>query len=157
MGDWHSGNSRSGLSSRSRAPGDSHLQISVEGEFDFDQEIEGLRSQVQKLKHVTHLSPFQKLFFRRSVEALTMKLTSKANFSIKWYFFSFSLARTPSQREAMEKTQHQLKRVSKKLNKVYEQSKSNHLLWLVLFVFCIIFAVWMLAKITHMTRTLTKS
>jgi len=30
-----------------------HLQISVEGEFDFDREIDGLRSQVGRLKHVT--------------------------------------------------------------------------------------------------------
>ena len=52
MTDWQGRSNRDGLSSRARLNGDGHLQINVEGEFDFDKEIEGLRSQVGRLKHV---------------------------------------------------------------------------------------------------------
>ena len=52
----------------------------------------------------------------------------------------------------MEKGQASLRRVSKKLQKVYHQSRSNHLLWLVLFAFCMVLAVWFLAKVAHVTR-----
>ena len=57
----------------------------------------------------------------------------------------------------MEKGQFAMRRVSKRLNKVYEQSKSNHLLWLVLFAFCVIIAVWFLAKVAHVSRTFRSS
>ena len=57
MADWQGRSNRDGLSSRARPNGDGHLQINVEGEFDFDKEIEGLRSQVGRLKHVCFYIP----------------------------------------------------------------------------------------------------
>ena len=45
---------RQGLSTRSYGPGGGHEQVSIAmpGQFDFDSEVEGLRSQVGRLKEV---------------------------------------------------------------------------------------------------------
>eukprot|EP00210_Caulerpa_lentillifera_P009232 g8801.t1 len=113
--------SGTGLSSRNRPPiNEDHLQIHVDGEFDFDREIDGLRSQVGRLKHVT-----------RSIHSEAKEQNQ----------FMDQVS------EIMEQSQIALKRASKKLRKVYDQSKGNHLLWLVLFCFGVLFFLWFVSKV----------
>lgn len=47
-----------------------------------------------------------------------------------------------------------LKKASKQLNRVFEKSKSNHLLYLVIFSFLVIICIWFLAKLAHITRSI---
>eukprot|EP00803_Ostreobium_quekettii_P011190 evm.model.scf_4956.1 EVM.evm.TU.scf_4956.1 scf_4956:1708-3562(-) len=126
MAGWDTGGyaSRDGLSSRSHLMRDSQLQINV-GDFDLDREIDGLRSQVKGLKQVSqaiHEESQSQSFLMQSLE------------------------------EVMERGRLALKQTMKRMNRVYEQAQSNHLLWLALFAFAIIMAIWFLSKMAHFTR-----
>lgn len=127
MSGWRTGGyaSRDGLSSRSHLLRDNQLQISVETDFDLDREIDGLRSQVRGLKEVSkaiHEESQQQSQLMQSLE------------------------------EVLERGRLALKQTMRRLNRVYDQSQSNHLLWLFLFALAIILGTWFLAKMAHFTR-----
>ena len=54
----------------------------------------------------------------------------------------------------MEKARLALKKSMKRMNKAYEQSKSNHLLYLVLFSLATLFGLYFFAKVVATIRWL---
>eukprot|EP00891_Asterochloris_glomerata_P007438 jgi/Astpho2/7438/gw1.00114.194.1_t len=86
------------------------------GQYDFDSEVEGLRSQLGRLKEVA------------SAIGEESKLQNSAIAGLE---------------DAMERAQHAMKRGLRKVNKALQQSKSNHFMHLALFcllIFCVLYA-----------------
>ncbi|BDA46283.1 probable Bet1-like protein At4g14600 [Coccomyxa sp. Obi] len=123
------GFSRDGLSTRAYAQSD-QAQISIElGEgFDLDNEIDGLRSQVGRLKEMSRAIGEENKLQRQQAESLE---------------------------ELMERAKTDLKRGMRRLNRAFQQSRSNHLLYLVIFCIAVFFFLYMWAKMFRMVRWLS--
>eukprot|EP00192_Tetraselmis_astigmatica_P017854 CAMPEP_0117653064 /NCGR_PEP_ID=MMETSP0804-20121206/2987_1 /TAXON_ID=1074897 /ORGANISM="Tetraselmis astigmatica, Strain CCMP880" /LENGTH=141 /DNA_ID=CAMNT_0005459205 /DNA_START=169 /DNA_END=594 /DNA_ORIENTATION=- len=126
--------SRGGLSSRQPlfgappppAAGGSSVQVSIQQpEFNLDNEVTGLRGQMAQLK------------------AMSQQIgeSSRENSQI-----------LAGLEETMEKVRMTLKRSMKRMNKAYEQSKSNHLLYLILFSLATLFGLYFFAKVVGTIR-----
>ncbi|GMH42795.1 hypothetical protein BSKO_10714 [Bryopsis sp. KO-2023] len=128
MSQWHTGGyaSRDGLSARNHLLGGAdQVQLNMDGEFDQDREIDGLRSQIGRLKEVSKAIHEEAKEQSKLAEAL---------------------------QEALDQGRFALKKASKRLNLVYDKARSNHLVYLVLFAFAVVMGVWFLAKVAHVTR-----
>mmetsp|Transcript_19031 Transcript_19031/g.48039 ORF Transcript_19031/g.48039 Transcript_19031/m.48039 type:complete len:140 (+) Transcript_19031:380-799(+) len=127
--------SRGGLSSRQPlfsgggAPGGADaVQISMAApQLDLDNEIAGLRGQMGQLKVMSQQIGEESRLSGELISGLE---------------------------ESMEKARHALKKSMKHLNRAYEQSKSNHLLYLVLFSLSILLGLYFFAKVVGTTRWL---
>lgn len=107
--------SRGGLSNR---PGPSdQVQISVDpgNQFDLDTEIDGLRGQLSRLKQVSS-AIHEEQTLQNSIAA--------------------------SLEETLEKAKLGLGRTMRRLNRTYQHSNSNHLLYLLLFVVGVFFIMY---------------
>jgi len=117
--------SREGLFAR---PGTSdQLQVSVDPghDFDLDHEIDGLRGQLGKLKEVSSAIAEENKLQRSIADSLE---------------------------EAMEKARTGLRKTMRRLNRTYEQSKSNHILWLLLFAVGVFVLLYTWIKFYRLVR-----
>ncbi|WIA09200.1 hypothetical protein OEZ85_008610 [Tetradesmus obliquus] len=108
----------------SARPRQDHLQISIE-KFDADEQITGLRGDVAKLKQMA-----------LAIEEET-KLTGTAMEGLE---------------EAMEKAKLKLRQAMRRLNIAYKQSRSNLMLYVVLFIVGICLLVFVLNKLRRLGR-----
>lgn len=116
--------SRGGLSSRPQAESSDHVQIRME-KFDFDSEIDSLRSHVGKIKQMS----------------LAIEEERKEQGAL-----------IESMEEAMERARLALRQTMQRLNVAYKQAQSNHLLFLVLFAVFLLFGIYVLAKFYKLGR-----
>jgi hypothetical protein len=114
--------SRPGLSARQPlfgGPGpsaDDQLQISIEsGTLDIDSEIDQLRSSVGRLKQVSEAIQEEN------------RLTGQVMDSLEG---------------AMDQARASLKKTMRRLGRAYEQSRSNHMLYLILFALALFFGLY---------------
>lgn len=117
--------SRQPLFNNAAAPSD-QLQISIEaGQYDLDSEIDQLRSSVGRLKQVS--------------EAISEenRLTAKVMDGLE---------------TAMDQARASLRKTMKRLNRAYADSKSNHMLYLVLFAVALFFAVFFWNKVQRLLK-----
>lgn len=108
-------------------PGETEVvQITMQQpQFDLDNEITGLRGQMGKLKTMSQQIGEESRIHGELISGLE---------------------------ESMEKARSALKRSMKRMNKACEQSKSNHLLYLVLFSLATLLGLYFFAKIVGTVR-----
>jgi len=107
---------------------DGSVQVNVHRpELNVDEEVSGMREQMARLK----------------VMSQDIGEASRVNGEL-----------LAGLEETMEKAKLALKRSMKRMNKAYEQSKSNHLLYLVLFSFGTLFGLYFFAKVVGTIRWL---
>ncbi|CAG9467568.1 unnamed protein product [Pedinophyceae sp. YPF-701] len=119
--------SRNGLTRREPlfgAPGTSKMQVQEE-EVDIEAEIEGLRGQVGQLKEVSKAI--------REENTLQAKIGAELE-------------------NALVHAKNMLRRAQRKLDVAYRQSKSNHLLFVVLFAVAVLFLLYFIAKVMSVLR-----
>ena len=155
---------RDGLSARAYGQSD-QAQISIElGEgFDLDNEIDGLRSQVGRLKEVRLAYVKQTILIFISLlaclNAQSPSLCSDAGHSQMSRAIGeenrLQRQQAESLEELMERAKTDLKRGMRRLNRAFQQSRSNHLLYLVIFCIVIFFGLYMWAKMYRMVRWLS--
>jgi hypothetical protein len=151
-------------------PGETEVvQITMQQpQFDLDNEITGLRGQMGKLKTMSQQIGEESRIHGELISGLVCRLPSPLSSKLSdrihlcdptsrvWrvrttdYLGIVSLSQT--QEESMEKARSALKRSMKRMNKAYEQSKSNHLLYLVLFSLATLLGLYFFAKIVGTVR-----
>lgn len=115
--------SRSGLNARSQ-PSD-QLQINIGPQFNYDSQLQGLRDDVKKIKQLAYAIDDERKL--QGAELNTLE-------------------------EYMEKAQLMLKKASKRLTVVSQQSRSWLMLWVVLFGLALFFLVFFLKKLHRLGR-----
>lgn len=128
MGSYHRGSgqpSRGGLNARNSLMPSDQLQITVDQQFDFDKEVDGLRSHVGKIKQLAYAIEDE----RKQQDEVISGL-----------------------QDALDKAGLMMKRAQRRLNITYKQARSNHLLFLVLFAFALFFSVYMLSKLYRLGK-----
>lgn len=105
------------------------IQISIDpaSKFDFDQEVEGLRGHVARIKELSNAIDEE----RKQQGDLIQSLE-----------------------EVLERASLGMKRAMRRLNIAYAQSKSNHMLYFVLFAMLLFFVVYILGKLYRMGRSI---
>ncbi|KAK9818079.1 hypothetical protein WJX72_006826 [[Myrmecia] bisecta] len=120
--------SRDGLNTRSmfgQPPEQAQVSIDMGPAFDLNTEVEGLRSQVGQLKQISRAIGEESALQRQAAEGLE---------------------------ELLEKGRGAMKKAMKRLNRAYDQSKSNHMLYLVLFILGVFFVVYMWIKMYRLVK-----
>jgi hypothetical protein len=117
--------SRDGLFSRPSQSEQTQVSINMGQNFDLDNEVEGLTSQVGRLKRMARQ-------IGESVEENSVV--------------------TNSLEETMENAKAALRKGMKRLNRTFARSKSNHLLYMALFVAGIFFVVIFWARVARLLR-----
>lgn len=155
-------NRRDGLSARAYGQSD-QAQISIElGEgFDLDNEIDGLRSQVGRLKEVRahHVSQTLSIhgcyFFLLQLACCCLTLANLQMSRAIGEENTLQRQQAESLEELMERAKTDLKRGMRRLNRAFQQSRSNHLLYLVVFCIAVFFLLYMWAKMYRMVQWLS--
>ncbi|GLC44282.1 hypothetical protein PLESTB_000760700 [Pleodorina starrii] len=114
--------SRGGLSARQQTQ--DQVAINV-GKFDFDSEVEGLRSHVQKIKQLS-----------LAIEDEQKKQGELIN----------------SLEDTMERAKLVMRRAMGRLNIAYRQARSNHMLYLILFALLMFTVLYVLGKVYRIGR-----
>ncbi|GAX75721.1 hypothetical protein CEUSTIGMA_g3164.t1 [Chlamydomonas eustigma] len=120
---WQGSSSREGLSSRSQ--GSDQVHIHIDKGFDFDSEVDILRSHVGRIKKLS-----------QAIDEETKVQGSLIN----------------SLEESMERARMSLKRTMVRLNIAYKQAQSNHMLLLVLFAVVLFISIYVISKIYKLGR-----
>jgi len=118
--------SRDALHSRSAgAPSSEQISINMPNTFDLDSEVEGLQSQIGRLKQVA------KAIGEENV------LQTQAATSLE---------------ETLEQARLAMKKGIRRVNRALQQSKSNHFLYLALFCLAVFFALYLWARVYHFVK-----
>ncbi|KAL4447674.1 hypothetical protein ABPG75_004893 [Micractinium tetrahymenae] len=116
---------RQPLFGNTAAPSD-QLQISIEaGQYDLDSEIDQLRSSVGRLKQVSEAISEENRLTAQVMDGLET---------------------------AMDQARASLRKTMKRLNRAYADSKSNHMLFLILFAVALFFAVYFWNKVHRLIK-----
>ncbi|KAK9806518.1 hypothetical protein WJX73_006237 [Symbiochloris irregularis] len=122
---YQPGYSRGGLNARTANQEQAQVTIDMGPAFDIDREVEGLTSSVARLKQMSRAITEESQLSRQAAESLE---------------------------EVLERSRMALKQGMRKLNRAFHQSKSNHLLYLALFVVAIFFTLYFWSKVYRFIR-----
>lgn len=125
MANFQGGYSRAGLSARSFNQDQAQVSMEMGQDFDIDREVEGLSSSVARLKQMSRAITEETHLSRTAAEQLE---------------------------EVLDRSRVALKQGMRKLNRAFRHSKSNHLLYLALFVVAIFLVIYFWSKVYRMIR-----